>query len=129
TVIGALEFFHREVLHASPAELEMVAAIGADIGQWMRRIRAEEERDRALADTARANVELQAANAALAEQTGAAERARRVADEANQAKSEFLANMSHELRTPLNAILGYVDLLDLGVAGELTETQRAHLER
>ena len=40
------------------------------------------------------------------------EKARRLAEAANQAKSTFLANMSHELRTPLNAILGFTQLMD-----------------
>jgi signal transduction histidine kinase len=51
------------------------------------------------------------------------------AETANRAKTAFLRAMSHELRTPLNAIAGYIDLLDMGLRGPVTETQRADLAR
>ena len=49
--------------------------------------------------------------------------------EADRAKNDFVATMSHEIRTPLNAIIGYVELLQVGVSGPLTEGQRSHLVR
>lgn len=54
---------------------------------------------------------------------------KRRADAANTAKTAFLGAMSHELRTPLNAIGGYIDLLDMGLRGPVTEAQHADFAR
>lgn len=40
---------------------------------------------------------------------------------ADEVKTRFLANMSYEFRTPLTSIGGFAELLEAGVAGELTE--------
>ncbi|GAA5174260.1 ATP-binding protein [Niveibacterium umoris] len=40
------------------------------------------------------------------------QKARQVAEQANQAKSRHITAISHELRTPLNSILGYAQILD-----------------
>src|SRR5262249_41196227 len=64
--------------------------------------------------------ELQAALEQLAERT-------QELNSASEHKSEFLANMSHELRTPLNAILGFTQVLQQKLFGELNDKQEEYL--
>jgi signal transduction histidine kinase len=72
-------------------------------------------------ESARLYAELEAQNRALEQRVAArtadlvdamaaADSARRVAEDANEAKSRFLANVSHELRTPLTSVVGFAKL-------------------
>ncbi len=45
--------------------------------------------------------------------------AKQMAEMADKSKSQFLSSVSHELRTPLNAIIGFAELLEAQVHGEL----------
>ncbi|MFL5577145.1 MAG: sensor histidine kinase [Gemmatimonadaceae bacterium] len=48
--------------------------------------------------------------------------------ELDKLKAEFVSVASHEIKTPLNVILGYLQLLQEGVYGDLTSRQREVLE-
>jgi signal transduction histidine kinase len=48
-------------------------------------------------------------------------------ESASRHKSEFLANMSHELRTPLNAVIGFSEVLQDRLFGELNEKQAEYV--
>ena len=100
--LGVIEFFSHEIRRPDRALLAMFGSVGNQIGQFIIRKRAEEEREELLR---REHV------------------ARAEAEAANRTKDEFLAIVSHELRTPLNAIVGWTGLLR---GGQLDEAMRGH---
>ncbi|HET6760520.1 MAG TPA: histidine kinase dimerization/phospho-acceptor domain-containing protein, partial [Gemmatimonadaceae bacterium] len=54
---------------------------------------------------------------------------RATAEAANLARATFLSHMTHEIRTPLNAIGGYIELIELGARGQVSDEVRADLGR
>jgi PAS domain S-box-containing protein len=85
-VLGVIEFFSHEIRQPVPNLLDMMAAIGSQVGQFIERRRAE---------------------LALRE----SEKSLR---EADRRKDEFLATLAHELRNPLAPIRTSLQLLHLG---------------
>jgi signal transduction histidine kinase len=51
------------------------------------------------------------------------------AHETSRAKSTLLATVSHELRTPLSSIVGFIEMLEQGIYGELPEPMHEPLGR
>jgi signal transduction histidine kinase len=47
---------------------------------------------------------------------------------ADRLKTEFVQNVSYQLRSPLTTILGYAELLESEIPGELTEAQREQVD-
>jgi len=81
----------------------------------------------ATAEKARLIEELRRANGALVESNAELERQYVALLEARRIKDEFLSNISHELRTPLTAVIGYISLMQEGLAGPINDEQQKTL--
>lgn len=97
TTVAVLEFFRDHESPMDPDLLQLVRAVGTQLGRVFERKEAED----------------------------ALRRAHQFAEDANRTKSEFLANMSHEIRTPMNSILGFTDLLQTQITDRKTQTYLA----
>ncbi len=102
-----------------PPQDDEVGTLVRGFNDMLRRV---EERDREL-EHHRENLEDEV-NARTAE----LRRVNAELETATQHKSEFLANMSHELRTPLNAIIGFSEVLQQKMFGELNDKQDEYVD-
>jgi signal transduction histidine kinase len=109
-VLGTVTFYFA-ASGAMTAEARHLLRVVAD------QMAATAEKAKLIEDLQRTNGALQITNAELEKQYVAVLEARRLQD-------EFLSNVSHELRTPLTAVLGYLALMEEGLAGPVTPEQQ-----
>ncbi len=88
------------------ALLSLAAAVGA---WWI--VLGSESRQMAEDESNRQNQLLTREIEAHGRTDAALQRAKDLAEAANQAKTRYVTGMTHELRTPLNSILGYTQIL------------------
>ena len=112
-VLGALTFYFADA--------------GGFGGETRGLLRIVADQMAATAEKASLITELRRTNSALVDSNAELERQYAAVVEARRVKDEFLANISHELRTPLTAVLGYISLMQDGLAGPLTDEQTTSL--
>ncbi|MEY2844246.1 MAG: hypothetical protein RI920_2283 [Pseudomonadota bacterium] len=115
---GVLSALAQEAGRSAPAPLPAMPFVkvyalllmaSAVCAWWV--VLASESRRMAQDDSNRHNQLLQLEIDAHRRTDEALQRAKDLAEAANQAKTRYVAGMTHELRTPLNSILGYAQIL------------------
>lgn len=100
-----------EVVGGTILVVFFVFAVVAGIVAWFL-VLAHDSRLVAEEESSRQNTLLMKEIAAHNRTDAALQKAKEVAEAANQAKSRYVVGLSHELRTPLNAVLGYAQILE-----------------
>jgi signal transduction histidine kinase len=100
-VVGVLGLYTSSKREFPPDEVEFLTTLGGQAAMAMYNSQLYEE------------IKLQAAELA----------------KANEVKADFLNVMSHEFRTPINLMIGYVELVQEGMLGELKEEQSEALKQ
>ncbi len=98
-------------------------SVGTDISNLKmheeKLLESERELMNTVRDLQKSRMELEQQSQRLAELAEKYSREKTRAEAANRSKSEFLANMSHELRTPLNAIIGFSEVIEKELFGQV----------
>ena len=113
-VLGTVTFYFGNANTVGPDSRHLMRLVADQMA-------ASAEKARLIDDLRQANAALVASNLELERQYADLLEARRV-------KDEFLSNISHELRTPLTAVIGYISLMQEGLAGPVSNDQRASLD-
>ena len=118
SILGLIYYFAagaapdtEEVVGGTILVVFFVFAVVAGIVAWFL-VLAHDSRLVAEEESSRQNTLLMKEIAAHNRTDAALQKAKEVAEAANQAKSRYVVGLSHELRTPLNAVLGYAQILE-----------------